>query len=205
MRIVFIGDSITASGRFEDSEGIGIGYVRLIRDFLRVTYPEQKWEVINKGINGNKVTDLADRWQQDVIQLDPDVVSVSIGINEAWSQLEKPWIDQIYPDEFAKVYDKLVYQIQKDTNANIVLMEPTVIGEKYDSTGNEILKEYVNIVNNMAAKNNTVMVPTHQSFLQYLQIDNKYPLTTDSVHMNSMGNMLMAFTWIGETKALFAV
>jgi lysophospholipase L1-like esterase len=192
MRIVMIGDSITESGKFDDPEQLGIGYVRLIHDYLKTAFPTKDREVINKGISGNRIDDLAARWQTDVLDMKPDLLSISIGVNDAWRQLNNPTIKQILPDEFERIYDNLLQQV----SGKIVLMEPTVIVEDPTSAGNLKLKPYVAIVNQMAKKYNTLVVPTHQVFLQYLEAGNGYNLTTDGVHMNSTGNMLMATAWL---------
>ncbi len=81
-RIVLIGDSITDSGRREDPEKLGFGYVRLIHDELLVMNPDKKIEILNKGIGGDRITDLQARWEEDVINEQPDYVSISIGIND---------------------------------------------------------------------------------------------------------------------------
>src|SRR5690625_7925971 len=74
VRIVFIGDSITELGKFEDPEALGTGYVRLLYDYFITAYPANDFEVINKGISGNRIDDLATRWQTDVIDVNPDIV-----------------------------------------------------------------------------------------------------------------------------------
>ncbi|WP_404454988.1 SGNH/GDSL hydrolase family protein [Virgibacillus necropolis] len=199
-RIIFIGDSITESGKFDDPEQIGTGYVRLLHDYLKTSYPSDRLELINKGISGNRINDLASRWKTDVIDLNPDIISVSIGINDVWRQLDNPSMEQIYPEEFEQIYDDLLAQVKANTNAVIVLMEPTVIEENVESVGNEKLKPYVEITNRLAKKYDAIIVSTHQAFINYLSVNNEYELTTDGVHMNSAGNMLMATTWLGATK-----
>ena len=82
-------------------------------------------------------------------------------------------------------------------------MEPTVIQEDPESIGNQKLKDYVDIVRKLAKEYNGILVPTHESFLNYLNQKPTYPLTTDGVHMNSAGNMLMATTWLKACKELF--
>ena len=62
-RIVFIGDSITQAGKFEDSEQIGYGYVRYIKDYFVINQPEELPIIFNKGINGNRIPDLEQRWE----------------------------------------------------------------------------------------------------------------------------------------------
>ena len=200
MRIVFIGDSITELGKFEDPEALGTGYVRLLYDYFITAYPANDFEVINKGISGNRIDDLATRWQTDVIDVNPDIVSISIGINDVWRQLKDPTMPQIYPEEFKNNYNDLLQQVSDNTSADIVLMEPTIIEENLDSIGNQKLKPYVEIVNTMAEKHDAYLVPTHQAFLSYLEANNGYALTTDGVHMNSTGNMLMAKAWYETVK-----
>ncbi|WP_062108896.1 SGNH/GDSL hydrolase family protein [Bacillus niameyensis] len=195
-RILLIGDSITDSHRGEDPEGLGFGYVRLIHDYVLTTYPEKELEIINRGISGNRVIDLEVRWEEDVLALNPDYVSISIGINDVWRQLDRPNIDQVYPEQFERVLNELC----EKTNARLILMEPTIIEENPTSEGNQKLREYVEIVRKLANKYGAVLVPTHEDFQQYLRSGNTQKLTTDGVHMNSAGNMLMARSWLKACK-----
>lgn len=196
--IIFIGDSITESGRYEDPEELGNGYVRLVHDYLITSYPDKKLEILNKGIGGHRINDLEARWDQDVIDLKPQYISISIGINDVWRQIDAPEMAQIMPEQFETIYRKLLTQVKEKTDAGIILMEPTVIEENLSSEGNNKLKNYVEIVRNLADEFGAALVPTHQMFLSYLQADNGYKLTTDGVHMNSAGNMLMAQSWINQ-------
>lgn len=194
--LLFIGDSITEGGKREDPEEIGISYVRIIHDYLITTYPQKALNITNKGIGGNRITDLALRWQQDVIEPNPDYVSISIGINDVWRQLDRPEIEQVDVKKFEHIYKELLTQVKEHTNARIILMEPTIIEEDIQAQGNQMLKKYVKVVNEMANQFEAIIVPTHQAFVQYLENNNGYKLTTDGVHMNSAGNMLMATTWL---------
>jgi len=196
-RIVFIGDSITEWGRYEDSEGIGTGYVRLLHDYLRVISPEKNWEIFNRGVGGDRIINLEERWQEDVIALKPVVVSISIGINDVWRQLDQPVLAQVFPVTFEEKYRNLLHHIKYK---QIILMEPTVIEEKLDFEGNKRLKEYVNIIRKLAKEFQPIVVTTHEVFVAYLEKNNGYALTTDGVHMNSAGNMLMAKTWVNAVN-----
>lgn len=191
---IFIGDSITECGRFEDPQDIGDGYVKMIQDELA---QKNEVEILNKGVGGNRVTDLAARWEQDVLSLKPDVVSISIGINDVWRQLDQPQMEQVYPEKFKTVLDKLLAET-KHTGAEIFLMEPTIIEENNDSKGNQMLILYVNIVRELAEKYAATLVPTHTAFLETKKTD----LTTDGVHMTDAGNRLMADTWLSAYLAV---
>ncbi|QTM98019.1 hydrolase [Sediminibacillus dalangtanensis] len=194
-KIVFIGDSITDTGRKEDRQGIGYGYVRLLHDYLMTEFPNSSPEIINRGTNGNRITDLAARWNPDVIDLHPDFVSISIGINDVWRQLDHPEMKQVYPDIFHEIYRQLL-DLLKSSGAIPILMEPTIIEEDPGSPGNQKLKPYVDIVRQLAVQYDGFLVPTHQKFIAFLTGNHKEKLTTDGVHMTSLGNMLMAKTWL---------
>ena len=195
-KIVLIGDSITSSGRMDDPELIGNGYFRMIRDYYTLTVPELDLQFFNKGIGGNRVSDLAARWQKDVIDLQPDWVSISIGINDVWRQLDNAGMEQIYPEQFEEIYRNILDRVQAETKAKLILMEPTIIEEDIQSKGNELLIPYVAIVRKLAETYNAKLVPTNQVFLEFLQKKSDFPLTTDGVHMTPAGNLLMAKTWI---------
>lgn len=195
-RVVFIGDSITESGRFTDAENIGDGYVRLIHDYAVTAFPEQRPQMLNRGISGNRIPDLASRWETDVLVLKPDFVSVSIGINDVWRQLDRPGIEQVDPARFENIYTRLSSEVKNETEAQLILMEPTIIEEMPDAEGNKKLIPYVETVRELAERFDAVLVPTHQVFIDYLKLSAGRALTTDGVHMNSAGNMLMARTWL---------
>src|SRR3982751_3727560 len=84
-RVLFQGDSITDGnrGRSEDPNHIlGHGYAFIIAAKYGDVYAERNLVFINRGISGNKVSDLAKRWQKDTIDLKPDVLSILIGVND---------------------------------------------------------------------------------------------------------------------------
>jgi acyl-CoA thioesterase-1 len=195
-KIVFIGDSITDKGRKKDPLKLGSGYVRILHDYLTVQYPELSLKVINEGVSGNRVIDLEKRWRMDVLDHRPQWISISIGINDVWRQLDSPDAEQVYPDRFETVYRNLLKQTLELTNCRVILMQPTVIKEYTDSTGNCLLKPYVNIVDRLADEFNAVLVPTHQSFIEFIQCETGKDLTTDGVHMTTLGDTLMSSTWI---------
>ncbi|MEK6765325.1 MAG: GDSL-type esterase/lipase family protein [Planctomycetota bacterium] len=79
--ILFQGDSITDCGRNrEDPNNLGGGYVRLLTAMLPDKYPKHEFKYINRGVSGDKVRDLACRWDKDCISLQPDWLSILIGI-----------------------------------------------------------------------------------------------------------------------------
>src|SRR4051812_37101547 len=148
--LLFIGDSITDCGWGDDPEKIGLGYVRMIRDWLRARDPANAPAVINRGISGNKVPDLAARWERDVIALSPDVVSIMIGINDVWHGLNPAWRPGVGIDQFITTYRQILMELRGRLPAcRLVLCEPTVISPPAPVEGNEALKPYIVGVNQL--------------------------------------------------------
>ncbi|BBH22399.1 lipase [Paenibacillus baekrokdamisoli] len=187
-RIVFIGDSITDCGRKSDPEGIGNGYVRVVRDYLSIGLPAVSLQVENRGISGETILDLKARWQEDVIALNPDWLSVSIGINDDWKEVSLT--------QYRDTYRELLTETKKQTAASLILMETTIISENPNDGKNERLLPYNQIIREMAEKFSAILVPQYQVFTQYLRTQQGKVLTYDQVHMNSTGNLLMALNWL---------
>ncbi|MDR7073481.1 SGNH/GDSL hydrolase family protein [Fictibacillus barbaricus] len=199
-KIIFIGDSITASNKNADQERLGNGYVRMIKEHLEKSGKEI--QIINKGVNGHRVTDLAFRWKRDVIDLEPDLVSISIGVNDVWRQLDSPDLNQVGTEKFEAVYRELLTQLKTNTSAQIVLMEPTIIEENPESKGNQMLISYVEIVQKLVEEFDAIHVPTHEVFITHLKNEPEAALTTDGVHMKVIGNELMANAWLKAVKEI---
>ena len=93
-RVVFAGDSITDMYSVqpvgEIGDALGSGYVRIIDSLLSAVYPELSIRITNSGVGGNTSRDLLKRWERDVLSLNPQWVSVCIGINDAWRQFDTP-------------------------------------------------------------------------------------------------------------------
>jgi lysophospholipase L1-like esterase len=195
-KLLFIGDSITHAGKHEDQEQLGNGYVREIRDALHRRMPELGLTILNQGIGGNRVTDLAGRWEEDVLRHQPDWLTVSVGINDVWRQIDSPHIEQVLPDRFREVYRGLLTHTREHSRARIVLVEPTVISEDPHAVGNALLKEYVRTVGELAVEFNALRVPAHHLFLNWIAEKPKELLTTDGVHLSHAGSVLLAEGWL---------
>ncbi len=201
-KFVFIGDSITDCGRGGEPEGIGSGYVRVVRDYLRAKDPAHAPEVLNRGISGNKVTNLRDRWQKDVIDLAPTVLSVMIGINDVWHGLN-PGGSGVDLATFQKTYGELLAAVKaKHPQCAIVLCEPTIISPPAHAKGNETLKPYVAAVRELAVEHKAVLVPLHDVFLDAAKGRRDIDWATDGVHPTSSGHMLIARQWLAATELL---
>ncbi|MES2445695.1 MAG: SGNH/GDSL hydrolase family protein [Bacteroidota bacterium] len=193
-KVIFFGDSITQMGVWKN------GYIDVLKKSLDTT----KFELIGAGIGGNKVYDLYLRMEDDVLNKKPDLVFIYVGINDVWHKLgAKTGTDY---DKYLKFYQALINKIQAN-GSKVVLCTPTVIGEKKNNV-NEVdadLNKYAEGVRGLAAKNNLPLCDLRKAFVDYENANNtedkeKGVLTTDRVHLNDVGNKLVADTMLPFLK-----
>lgn len=189
-KIIFFGDSITQMGVQQG------GYIQQINELAKHNQRDKEFELIGKGIGGNKVYDLYLRLEEDVLNLSPDVVFIYIGINDIWHKQGAGTGTDI--DKYELFYQTLIRKM-KAKNIQVVLCTPTVIGERHDNTNQQDkeLNEYSDVIRRLATSNGLKLVDLRSSFLNYLKKHNtsnleKDILTTDRVHLNTTGNRLVA-------------
>lgn len=126
MRILFQGDSITDAGRDRsDPHQLGEGYPKYTACLLREHFPGRDLEFLNLGISGNRTCDLVTRWQADCIDLQPDIVSIMIGVNDTWRAFDQN--DPTTAEQFEENYRRLLLDIRQKTHARILLLEPYLL------------------------------------------------------------------------------
>lgn len=157
MRILFQGDSITDAYRLQDPEGMGNGYARYASQLIRSRHPDTEFEFINRGIGGNKMIHLVERWQEDCIDLQPDVVSILIGVNNTICRADtKNWYDN---DEFESMYRGLLTDIKEKTNAKIILLEQFLVPMPYNAYMREDMDPKIQITRRLALEYADAFVP----------------------------------------------
>jgi lysophospholipase L1-like esterase len=126
--ILFFGDSITDAGRDRENStntGLGKGYAMLSSAALSARYPEWNLSFTNKGISGNRIYDLETRLQEDVLSLQPDLVSILIGINDTWHSHKHGKPSPL--DEFTAAYHRVLTSLRENGNPTLVICEPFLL------------------------------------------------------------------------------
>jgi len=196
-RFCLIGDSITDAGRREDPEAVGFGYVRLLRDMLWARHPALDVSIINRGVSGDTVRLMSWRWRKDVIEEKPNVLSISIGVNDVWRQLQEPANEkQVLVDEFEATYRKLLDDAVQTLRCRLILCEATIIDENRQSPHNRILEQYNGVVHSLAREYGALLVPMNQAFWRAIEANPGRRWTEDGVHPLSQGHTLMALTML---------
>ncbi|MDR3691984.1 MAG: SGNH/GDSL hydrolase family protein [Fimbriimonas sp.] len=197
-RVVCLGDSITQMG-----EGPG-GYVWLVRHYLKNLYPDQTIETLNAGISGHKSTDMIARYQRDVLDRKPDLVTISVGVNDVWHGFydNHPLGDGprgVPIDDYRRNVDTMVAQAQT-AGIRVVMLSTTVIEEDLSNRENAKAAKYNGVLREIARAHHCPFVDFQKPFRALIQAYRKGTgghdnlLTIDGVHMNGSGNEVMAHT-----------
>lgn len=199
-KVIFFGDSITELGV---NPG---GYITRIDSMCKLESKSDQFGFIGSGVSSNKVYDLYLRLEEDVLDKNPDVVVIYIGVNDVWHKtLLGTGTDA---DKFEKFYYAILKKL-KDKNIKAILCTPAVVGEKYDFSNplDGDLNKYSNIIRGIAKKNDLPLIDLRNLFLEYYKQNNpdnleKNILTYDKVHLNARGNQVVADAMWKALKAI---
>lgn len=199
MKVLFFGDSVTDASRSNAEIGAtyGVGFVHAVADTLLSRNPE-RYEVINRGIGGNRVVDLYARIKGDVWNLQPDVLTILVGINDIWHELSGQ--NGVDIERFEKVYRMMIEDtLARLPNVKIVLIEPFVLegtatSEHLDKFSE--VKEYAKAVKKLAAEFGLYFMPLQESFDEAAKKHGAKNYLVDGVHPNIAGARLIADKWV---------
>ena len=207
MKILFFGDSITDAGRNRDAGthmfSLGYGFVRVIADRLQAAEPE-KYEIVNRGISGNRVVDLYARIKCDAWNLQPDVLSILIGINDIWHEISGK--NGVEIDRFEAVYRMMLADTKKALpNTKIILCEPFVLQGSATESTEEIpdryerfcqVYQYAAVVKKLAEEFDLPFLPLQEKFTQVSNGGKEAYYLADGVHPHVAGAKLIADEWM---------
>lgn len=191
--ILFIGDSITDCGRRDVARPLGDGYVKLFSEIVAARMPQLSLDIINRGIGGNKVDDLRDRWEDDVMREEFDWLSVKIGINDIHRHLTEGGDWSIA--EFANDYDAILSEGAGKTS-NIILIDPFYLSN--DTTGSfrtdvlKLLGEYLGIIRELASKYDALHLRAQAMFQKILESRVPDEFCPEPVHPYRSGHLAIA-------------
>ena len=193
--ILFTGDSITDCGRNRmDPDSLGMGYVQLIAEHLKLEASELKLKFRNTGVSGDRSLDLRERWSEDCIDLQPDWVSILIGVNDMWRRYKH---DDPNPAEiFEQTCRELLNRIKEETTARMILCSPFLLHVDESISGmREDLDPKIYILKTLANEFDAIWIDFDAAFVaaQLRHIPSYW--AEDGVHPTPAGHALMAETW----------
>lgn len=195
-KVVFIGDGITDSGRRDRAIPFGNGYVGMIRNLLVGRYPELKLTIVNRGIDGNTVADLAERWEQDAVGERPNWLSVHIGINDVWRAFGRHPHQAVPVGEYETILRRLLDRAKQATGTELILMTPYVIRADRTEPARQTMDSYGAVVARLAADYGATLVDTQAAFDQALQHSTPGDLARTQIHPVGPGHALLALAFL---------
>ena len=217
-RVLYIGDSITDGGwgrsggsakaskdrnHTDLNHVYGHSYMMLCAAYYQSQWPDDDWQFWNRGISGNTLYEMADRWQEDALDLQPDVISILIGTNEAGksiSAVEKSGRKATVEDFDYATWEQ-TYRHLLDTTRQVLPNVQLVLCTPFHTPARGAVKCAVidslcSIVRQMAKDYKAVLVPFDSMFkeLQKNQPNPKYWIW-DGIHPTAAGHLRMAELW----------
>lgn len=182
-KVAFLGDSITAAGRRPG------GYCHLVvtelnKQGLKVT-------PVYAGIGGHKSNQMLARLEKDVLSHKPNWMTLSCGVNDVWHGARG-----VPLDAYKKNITEIVTRAQA-AGVNVILLTSTMIGEDQSNSNNQKLVAYNSFLKQLAKEKKCLFADLNTEMQNALK---RFPkgarkgkqLTSDGVHMNGLGNHMMA-------------
>lgn len=203
---LFQGDSITDGNRSRNNDWnhvMGHGYQYIVASKLWYDFPGKGFHFFNRGISGNKVTDLAARWQNDTIELKPDLLSILIGINDtsAFINGNKDFTAEQYEAGYRLLLKQTKQQLP---HVQFVLCEPFIlpvgrVKDMWNVYSVEIAKRQ-KIVRQLSAEYNATFVAFQDAFNKALSKAPGDYWIWDGIHPMPAGHELMAREWLRQVS-----
>ncbi len=205
MRILFQGDSITDCNRNRaDNGSVGTGYPLLVKSKLSLESGKE-YEFLNRGISGNRIVDVFARIKMDIINLAPDYMSILVGVNDVWHEIDRQ--NGADTEEFIFIYDRMLTQIKAALpNVKIVLLEPFVLEGPATANCEAMPNRFERFQKGVAEKAAAVKAIAQKHGLPFIELQSKFDeaaarlgadvLTPDGVHPHPAGHQLIANAWL---------
>ena len=193
IKLLFQGDSITDAGRDKRNYyDLGNGYPKFAASIIAEKYADTSFEFINLGISGNRTGQLFDRFYSDGIALQPDIISILIGINDIWHRCPPNYI-LTTDEQIALNYREILKRIKRETNAKIVILSPYVLDSEDKEPMKKELSTVLPIIRELVDEFADAYVPLDELFEKAMetQPEPRY-YSADGVHPNENGAKFIA-------------
>jgi len=201
--VLFQGDSITDAGRDRENSApnqpsaLGSGYAALAASALMGTRPDRTWACYNRGVGGDTIGDLAARWEAEALALEPDVLSILVGVNDFWHTLSGSHDGT--PESYERQYRALLDRTREALpNTTLLLGEPFALqgGSAVDERWDPAFQRYRAAARRVAEDYDTAWIPYQSVFDEALQEAPASYWSGDGVHPTPAGHYRMAQAWL---------
>ena len=193
--LLFLGDSITDCNHNFEPENLGFGYVRMISD--KINAPDKTYQVLNKGNDGFTVSALHRLWNRSCKSLQPDFITILIGINDLAVIKNTGKTVSAALAEFRDRYQSLIADIRQTANCPILLMEPFIFPHPAEYASWEAdLQKMSNLVEEIARTHQLAFLPLQKMLSAAAKERSFSEVTTDGIHLTQYGHSLIAQKWL---------
>jgi lysophospholipase L1-like esterase len=187
MKILFQGDSITDANRNRANiHDLGGGYAKYAAPLIQNAMPNTEFEFIDLGISGNRSDDILARAETDIIAIDPDVISILIGINDVWHRHSHG--REMTDEQFEANYRALLERIRHETHAKILILCPFLLPSADKEDWRDEVERIGAIVRRLADEYADAYLPLDEKFAAALPTaPTPMHYSDDGVHPNAAG------------------
>jgi lysophospholipase L1-like esterase len=206
--VMFTGDSVTDCQRLASEDRLGFGYPLLVAGEWGLRHTSRPVTWLNTGIAGDKVMDLEARWQTDVLDARPDVVSILVGGNDMGWHTYDPDGYVIPAEDFAAGYERLLAPLA-EAGTELILIEPFLlpisgIVEVGDAHVDEVgrkewradLDPKIQVVRELARKYSAHLLAADGMFAELAAKTGPEYWAADGVHPTPAGHAALASAWL---------
>ena len=203
MKILFQGDSVTDAGRDRSNlADMGEGYPKFASAMIQDSYPDGSFEFVNLGISGNRTEHLVARLESDFIEIQPDIVSIMIGINDVWHHYAHEFVETT-DEQFEKNYRIVLDAIKSRTKARILMIQPFLL-ETVDPAKQELCEELSRkqaIIRQLADEYADAYLPLDEMLHQEVDVE-PTEYSRDGVHTTPDGACRIGEAYLGAIAPL---
>ncbi len=204
--LLFQGDSVTNAFRMPDEVStayqMGAGYAMIVAAHLMGTCPDLRLRCLNRGVSGNNVSDMAARWQEDCLALQPDILSILIGVNDTLQTISYGG------DRPIALYEQEYRALLTRTRAALPAVR-LILGESFLLPCGIITQAHLDdlrprqeITRALAEEFGATFVPLQEAFLQAAAVTGPEYWLFDGIHPNAAGQWLIANAWLKATGSM---
>jgi lysophospholipase L1-like esterase len=205
--VLFQGDSITDWGRDKnksmpnDFGALGSGYVLLTAADMLREYASKNLKIYNKGVSGNKVFQLAERWDTDTIAIKPNVLSIMVGVNDYWHTITSGYKGTL--DTYRTDYKKLLERTQQALpGVKLIIAEAFAMKDvkAVNDSWYPAFDGYRQVAREIADEFGAAFIPYQSVMDEALKLAPATYWSLDGVHPTPAGASLMSQAWLKAVK-----
>ena len=194
---VVAGDSVTDCDRdflapTWKSESLGNGYAYFLQAALTGFCPELNVQVINRGVGGDTSAQLLDRWQEDVLECNPDFISILIGVNDAWRHFDgHAGLNELIDVAGFKENCRKMIRSGLDCGAGMCILSPFMLELNKEDPLGKMVREYAAAAREVAEEFKLPFVDLQAAFDEVLAQRYTCNFSPDRIHPNEAAHMII--------------